>query len=200
MASAVCIYQYRLEDSLIHEAITEINSIPKEERFRWAAAKLYRETLEFGLIYRHLEEGKIVENPMPACVAKIRQILHAKFHDQIHDGASSEEFNNCIVSFYKAGDGMVPHIDRAARGAKDGRERNYFFGNSILGVILAADTKQSLYFLNPDSNEKIVMEEKKGTAFLFQGPLRQTWKHGLDPIETTRVSMTFRKVIFRDCC
>ncbi|HUD02024.1 MAG TPA: hypothetical protein VMR37_06830, partial [Rhabdochlamydiaceae bacterium] len=85
---------------------------------------------------------------------------------------------------------------RAATGAKDGRERNYYFGDSILGLILVPDTRQSIYFLSP-AGERIVLEEGEGTAFLFQGSLRQKWKHAVDATETSRVSMTFRKVVFK---
>jgi hypothetical protein len=92
---------------------------------------------------------------------------------------------------------MVPHVDRAVTGAKDGRARKYYFGDSILGLILVPDTRESIYFTNPETGEKIFLKEEKGTAFLFQGALRQKWKHALDPIATSRVSVTFRKVNFK---
>ncbi len=190
------VHQAVIESSLIDELIDKVQAFPKEERFKWAT-KLYRETIEFGIVYRQLEEEKIVENPMPAWITKIRQTIFEKFRDQIQEGSQSEEFNNCIVSFYKAGDGMVPHIDRAIIGAKDGRERSYYFGDSILGLILVPDTQQGLYFLNPTGNERISLKEEKGMAFLFQGELRQKWKHGLDTVEKNRISMTFRTVKFK---
>jgi hypothetical protein len=190
------VYQAVIIGPELDEVIEKMRSIPPGERMRWPDAKLYRETVEFGLIYHQLEAGKIVENPMPGCVVKIRQMLHQRFREKIQEGSRPEEFNNCIVNFYKTGDGMVPHIDRSVNGAKDGRERNYYFGDSILGLILVPDTRQSIYFSSPEG-EKIVLKEEKGTAFLFQGEIRQKWKHAVDPIETSRVSMTFRKVVFK---
>jgi hypothetical protein len=186
-----------LEDSLFHEAIEKIRSIPVQERFRWSAAKLPRDTLEFGMVYRELEEGRTVVHPMPECIVNIRKILHARFQDKISEGLRPEEFDNCIVSIYEAGDGMAPHVDRSQAIARDGKERNYYFGDSIFGLILVPDTKERLYFINPENNEKIFLNEEKGMAFLFQGQLRQKWKHGLDPVETSRISLTFRKVNFK---
>jgi hypothetical protein len=191
------LYQVVLQDPLVDEAVQKIQSIPKEERFRWPDAKLYRETIEFGIVYRQLEENQIVEKPMPDYIAKIRRILYEKFRDKIQEGSRPEEFNNCIVSLYAPGDGMVPHTDRSTTVAKDGRERMYYFGDSILGLILVPDTKHSIYFINPEDNERIILKEEKGTAFLFQGELRQKWKHALEPIETSRISVTFRKVNFK---
>jgi hypothetical protein len=180
----------------VQETLDAMNAIPAGQRIKWAT-KLYRETIEFGVVYHQLEENIRVEVPMLECVAKVRSVLHEKFRDKIAEGSRPEDFNNCIVSIYKAGDGMVPHVDRAVMVARDGRERNYYFGDSVLGLILVPDTREGLYFMNPETGEKIVLKEEKGTAFLFQGALRQKWQHGLDPIATSRISMTFRKVNFK---
>jgi hypothetical protein len=191
------IHQCVLQESLVQETLDAMNAIPAEQRIKWTTAKLYRETIEFGVIYHQLEEDKRVEVPMLESVAKVRHVLHERFRDKIAEGSRPEDFDNCIVSIYKAGGGMVPHVDRAVTGAKDGRARKYYFGDSILGLILVPDTRESIYFTNPETGEKIFLKEEKGTAFLFQGALRQKWKHALDPIATSRVSVTFRKVNFK---
>ena len=176
--------------------IQKITSISDEQKYRWDRAKIHRETIDFGIVFPALEGGKVVDRPMPDFIMEIRKKVFETFKDKIKDGQSPDEFDNCIVSIYKKGDGIAPHIDRRATLAKDGKERNYYFGDSILGLVLKPDSKQSLYFIDPLTGQqsKLRLNEQPGLAYLFQGDLRQTWQHGLDPVEDERITLTFRKV------
>ncbi len=125
--------------------------------------------------------------------------IFSTFKDQLTDIASPEELNHCIVTFYGPGQGITPHADRSLKPSRDGKERTYYFSNSILGLILIPDTQQSLYFIDPQIGEssRFFLPEQAGMAYLFQGPLRYDWHHGLFPVETGRVSLNFRKVILK---
>ena len=70
----------------------------------------------------------------------------------------------------------------------------------MIGLIVEPDSTQNLYFENPKIGEKsrFFLEEKAGTAFLFQDALRNEWKHGLLPVARERISMTFRRVMVKD--
>ena len=97
------IHQCVLQDPLVQETLDAMNAIPAEQRIKWTTAKLYRETIEFGVIYHQLEEDKRVVVPMLESVAKVRRVLHERFRDKIAEGSRPEDFDNCIVSIYKAG-------------------------------------------------------------------------------------------------
>jgi hypothetical protein len=173
-----------------------ILSLSKEIKYSWPKATYHRETIDFGIVFPTLEEGRMIERPMPPFIIEIRNLVFELFRSRLEEGASAEDFNNCIITIYQTGDGIAPHIDRNLEWATQNEARKYYFGASVMGLIVEPDTQQSLYFENPQigKESRFYLQEKPGTAFLFQGLLRNEWKHGLHPIEQRRISLTFRKV------
>jgi hypothetical protein len=176
--------------------LENIRSLREEIKHAWPDAKHYRETIDFGKVFPALEEGCLTERPIPDFIAEIRNQLFQVFKHQINENVSAEDYDNCIITIYQPGNGIAPHIDRNFEWSSKNENRKYYFGESIIGLIVEPDTVQSLYFENPEVGEKsrFYLDEKPGSAFLFQGSLRNQWKHGLLPVERERISMTFRRV------
>ena len=176
--------------------LKEIQMLENEDRHHWNQATYYRETIDYGKVFPALEEGRIEEKPIPPFIVDIRDRLFEKFRDQLPEMEKPEDYDNIILTIYHSGDGIAPHIDRNQTWASLSENRKYYFGDSILGLVIEPDTEQSLFFQNPAVGEasRFYVHEESGTAFLFQDELRHKWKHGLLPIKNKRISITFRKV------
>lgn len=185
---------------LPEKLLENIRSLNDEIKYTWPDSTFYRETIDFGKVFPALEEGFLIERPIPPFIADIRNQLFQLFKNQINEGITADDYDNCIVTIYQAGNGIAPHIDRNYEWANRSRDRKYYFDESVIGLIVEPDTVQSLYFEDPKVGEKsrFYLEEKSGTAFLFKGVLRNEWKHGLLPVERERISMTFRRVLAKD--
>jgi hypothetical protein len=192
-AKFLLIAQVDLPENLLEN----IRSLNQEIKHAWPDAKYYRETIDFGKVFPALEEGCIIERPIPEFIAEIRNQLFQVFKNQINENVTADDYDNCIITIYQSGDGIAPHIDRNLEWASKNENRKYYFGDSVIGLIVEPDITQSLYFEDPKAGEKsrFYLDEKSGTAFLFQGALRNEWKHGLLPIARERISMTFRRVM-----
>jgi hypothetical protein len=190
------IVQIDLPETLIEN----IRSLNDEIKHTWSDARYYRETIDFGKVFPALEEGYIIERPIPDFVAKIPNQLFQIFQNQMDENITADDYDNCIITIYQSGNGIAPHIDRNWEWADKDENRKYYFGDSIIGLIVEPDVTQSLYFEDPKIGEKsrFYLEEKPGTAFLFQDSLRNAWKHGLLPVERERISMTFRRVMVKE--
>lgn len=177
-----------------------IRSLNEEIKHTWPNAKYYRETIDFGKVFPALEEGYMIERPIPDFIAEIRNQLFQIFKNQINEDVTADEYDNCIITIYQSGNGIAPHIDRNFEWASKNENRKYYFGDSVMGLIVEPDMTQSLYFEDPKIGEKsrFYLEEKPGTAFLFQDSLRNEWKHGLLPVAQERISMTFRRVMVKE--
>lgn len=161
----------------------------------WPNSTYYRETIDFGKVFPALEEGIIIEVPIPSFVTEIRAKLFEIFKDHLQE-TTAEEYDNCIITIYHCGDGIAPHIDRNLEWAMKSPNRKYYFGDSVIGLIIEPDLEQSLYFEHPLEG-RFYLKEHPGTAYLFQDALRHEWRHGLFPVAQRRISMTFRKVVFK---
>ncbi len=180
--------------------VENIHALSEEIKHTWPDAHYYRETIDFGKVFHALEKGRLVERPIPAFIAGIRNQVFELFKDQLDPKDCALDYDNCIVTMYQPGDGIAPHIDRNLTWAQMKEERTYYFDESIIGLIVEPDTVQNLFFENPKIGEssRFYLEEKPGTAFLFKGTLRHEWKHGLLPVKKGRISMTFRKVLKKE--
>ena len=177
--------------SLLETLEREIGSLKLTEAFSWEdASGRQRKTFEFGVIFREIERtGQMVRTPVPAWLAQARTHLVALFQAHLSE-KDPEKYENCIITIYRAGDGIKRHTDRA------------YFGPDVLGIIVqpdqAADPAHppaALTFCKPRSAEVVALPEHKGMAFLFQGALRQTWEHELSPVHTGRIAVQFRTVL-----
>jgi len=195
-AKALFIVQVNLPETLLEN----IRSLDEEIKHTWPDAKYYSETIDFGKVFPALEEGYIIERPIPDFIAEIRNTLFQIFKFQFNEDETAEDYDNCIITIYHSGNGIAPHIDRNLEWANKNENRKYYFGDSVIGLIVEPDVIQSLYFENPKVGEKsrFYLEEKPGTAFLFQDSLRNEWTHGLLPVVRERISMTFRRVMVKD--
>lgn len=175
----------------------EILLLSEKIKYSWPDTYYYRETIDFGKVFHELEKNNIVERPIPLFVKEVRKQLFEIFKNQLPKNDCPEDYDNCIITIYQPGYGIDAHIDQNLEWAKVKEGRHYYFGESIIGLIIEPDTLQSLFFENPKIGEasRFYLEEKVGTAFLFQGSLRNEWKHGVPPVEKRRISMTFRKVL-----
>ncbi len=185
-----------LKIDLPESFLSNIEALENEVRHQWNQATYYRETIDFGKVFPALEEGRLEEKPIPPFIVEIRNQLFEKFKEKLDENDRPEDYDNIILTIYQSGDGIAPHIDRNLEWALRAEDRKYYFGESIIGLIVEPDTLQSLFFQNPALGEesRFYLNEEQGTAFLFQGELRHKWKHGLLPIENRRISITFRKV------
>lgn len=192
-ANALFVTHIDLSENLIQM----VHALRDEVKHEWSDATYYRETLDFGKVFHALEEGRLMERPIPPFIVEIRNQLFEVFKQQLSQNDCAEDYDNCIITIYGPGDGIAPHVDRNLQWASMSCNRNYYFDDSVIGLIVEPDTMQSLFFENPEVGEtsRFHLEEKPGTAFLFQGTLRHQWKHGLHPITQRRISMTFRKVL-----
>src|SRR5262249_11457518 len=89
---------------------------------------------------------------------------------------------------------LRPHIDINDSVGKE-RGYNFRFGPDLVGVILKADSKGSLYFLD-EHDKEVPLPEHDGAAFLLNGPTRDHFKHGVSSIADSRLSVTYRTVEF----
>jgi len=149
-----------------------------------------------GKCFQLSKRGGLKKGPFPPFIVEIRNQLFEKFKEELDENDLPEDYDNIILTIYQSGDGIAPHIDRNLEWALRAENRRYYFGESIMGLIVEPDTMQSLFFQDPAVGEesRFHLNEEQGTAFLFQGELRHKWKHGLLPIENRRISITFRKV------
>ena len=117
----------------------------------------------------------------------------------------AEDYLNVIVSVYHKDYQLEPHVDvDFSDRITDGKHVDFCFGETVIGVVLRPDSKGQFYIIessakNPqlDLKHAIRLDEKLGTAFLLTGALRRKpYYHGVSPVESLRISVTFRTVQF----
>lgn len=177
------LYYGKISSELLEQLQKYIASLSTESAIEWKdRSGLTRKTFEFGVSFKELEDNKrIVTTEMPPELVAVRNVLVQLFKDHLTE-KSAELYENCIVTVYAEGDGIKAHTDRS------------YFGPDILGLIIEPDSRSALTFISPDSKNKIQLIEKAGRAFLFQGLLRNDWKHELAPVATKRITVQFRTV------
>lgn len=191
----------KISSELVDAALAEIL---QGQSYAWEEyGTISRETINYGIDFLALEKGEKRTSEIPLAIVDIRQAVFDALADKIKDGSRAEDYENTIASIYGPGQFIPPHIDRG--GGK--KQREYSFGEVIMGVILVPDTKSRLGFIyheiegKPPLNQKpsLVLDERVGTAFAFQGRLRHhPYFHVLPPVEHRRVSLTFRTVYATD--
>ena len=107
-AKALFIVQVDLPKALLEN----IRLLNEEIKHTWPDAKYYRETIDFGKVFPALEEGYLIERPIPDFIAEIRHQLFQVFKNQMHEDLTAADYDNCIITIYQSGNGIAPHIDR----------------------------------------------------------------------------------------
>lgn len=155
-----------------------------------------RMTREYGYSYFKLEQGDHSYHKPPEFLQELgNQICQALEHP-------ARIFTNVIVSLYEKGYHLEPHIDVSLENATNG----FYFSEEVYGIIIEADEAGRLYFIShcgedpPPLNADPVyaVDEKPGTVFCLQGPLRHApFHHAVSTVTNRRISVTFRQVFFQ---
>lgn len=180
-----------------------------DNQFRQKGKATKRQTTEYGYIFRKLRQGDNSFTPFPDELVELCSLALKELSDKTNLKLPSVEDiiqrGNCIVSDYETGDELAPHIDYdEARAKCRGEDLSFYFGESIIGVVLEADESGKLYIQpsskerhhNPHKAQKI--DEQDGSVFLLHGKARHDFEHGVTPISKKRLSVTFRTIEWRD--
>ncbi len=168
-----------------------------------------RQTTEYGYVFQKLRQGDDSFTPFPdelvtLCALALRE-LGDKTNLKLPSVEDITQRGNCIISDYETGDELAPHIDYdKARAKYRGQDLSFYFGESVIGVVLEADESGTLYIQpsskerrhNPHKAQKI--DEHDGSIFLLNGRARNDFEHGVTPVKEKRLSVTFRTVEWRD--
>ncbi len=165
-----------------------------------------RTTWEFGYQFHRLKFGGRQQQKFPPI---IRDVLSAALEvakrASPHTLPAMADFNNCIISLYKEGDRLEPHIDVHAGRPMAFRQRKtggFYFGENILCVVLEADETGRLVLLPPRGGSEaaplnaMLLHEKDGSVFVLHGDARNLWFHEVSPVKRQRLSLTFRTTHF----
>lgn len=164
-----------------------------------STAHTSRLTLNFGYSYDLLKKGDRRFVDLPAAFKAARDAAYRQLSAEMPDINAAEDFNNCILSVYGAGDKLEPHVDAVHREG-----RSFYFGDTVLGVVLIAD-RSGRFFLQKDdlkrpeynSREAFHLTEQAGSCFILNGENRKApIYHGVSEVSEKRVSLTFRTVEF----
>lgn len=161
-----------------------------------------RQTLNFGYDFVKLRLGDKRFTPIPLSLQTLCEDAVRSLQRKVdHPLPSAEAFKNCIISIYKHGDKLEPHIDTDRPGLD---KYGFCFGDDIIGVILEADRNGKFYIQEAPANSRrphfdaaraFILPEQDGTAFLLNGEARRSpYFHGVSPVDKRRISVTFRSV------
>lgn len=158
-------------------------------------SRTVRNTLQYGYSFMKLEKGDFSYTPIPPFLQELGDRISEAL------GYPQEEFDNVIISIYDEGYHLEPHVDTSPINHP---RRLYYFGERILGIVIEADPTGHLYFVEhegrgiPPVDRPVVyeMEEVPGTIFSLEGDYRHApYYHGVSPVSSRRISITFRTVI-----
>ncbi|MDN3508000.1 MAG: hypothetical protein P0S94_03660 [Simkaniaceae bacterium] len=174
---------------LIYEEVAKEFTLQNDGRTK-------RMTKEYGYSFFKMIEGDRTYEAPPA----FYQELGEKVCEAL--GHRSAEFNNVILSLYKKGFKLEPHVDvDASHGL------GFYFDEHVYGLIIEADKTGHLYFvvhhgaLLPSLNLEPLfsLKEKQGTIFSLEGAYRHApFYHAVTPVSNQRISITLRTVRFVD--
>ena len=176
------------------EILAEIENNPHLLKLQ-DTAKTKRKTCSFGYDYFTLLDGDKTFTPIPYYLEKLCKISIASFPEKYNLG-DYKNYLNVIVSFYENGYQLEPHIDVDMTDRfSDGKKTDFYFGEHVIGVVLQADETGRFYISKED--EVMEVDEAVGTTFLLTGELRRKpYYHGVNVVTHSRISVTFRTVMF----
>ncbi len=156
----------------------------------------------FGWNFKRMENKEFLFEPIPPEIVELRERVVQLFKEKLQRPAKPEDFDNVIVNHYNPNHFIIPHYD-VDRVSKDLRKREYRFAESIIGVILKADSTRGLSFYYHEGlgQPSIVpheyqLKEEDGLTYLIQGKARHApYFHAVPKGFDTRLSITFRKTM-----
>lgn len=192
-----------LDLSLIQEVLAFIE---QEKAFSWkdAYGNDSRVTVNYGWDFSSMEHGTFQYIEIPEIIKKIRDRTCTTFVSDLEKPLDPESFDNVIISIYKHGHYLSPHYD-ADMTPDPLTKREFAFGEPIIGAILQADSQSKLSFYlhdkpgkpNMDDQPLYCINEADGLTFLMQGASRhRPYFHGVPPVNSSRISITFRRTEF----
>ena len=107
--------------------------------------------------------------------------------------ASTGGLLNVIVRRYRAGEGLVFHVDYHGDVVRS--KKYHAYDEPVYGCVLENTSDGALTFKH-GRDAVVRLPERKGTVFLQTGHARFACRHGLPPLTTgERVSITWRWVV-----
>ena len=142
----------------------------------------------YGFKHEDIDRSKLI------CVAPLPTFSTFVVKRIMEQGLMPEEPGQLCVNEYRVGEGLTPHIDKTLD-----------YGEEVIGISLGSDT--IFEFLGP-KNEKVNILLPRRSLYLMEGEVRYKWRHGIAAkktdklkdgrilVRSTRVSLTYRGVIF----
>jgi hypothetical protein len=193
----------KLDQQTVNQVITHLNHYKKHTKAQLQnTTNTLRETYNFGYDYFAMTNSDYSTTEIPSFLTELCQRCIEFFADSNLE--KYQEYNNVIVSMYYAGYQLEPHIDVDLNDQiTDGKKVDFYFGESVLGVVLVPDIEGKFYISeassdnNPSKPMFKALEEEQGTVFLLQGKYRRyPYLHGVSKVKNKRISVTFRTVYF----
>lgn len=169
----------------------------REEFSHQNDSRTQRDTRQYGFSFFKMLSGDFSYLPPPQFLQELGfEICKAFGH------TPPDEFTNIILSVYKKGFHLEPHVDVNSENLYGSAP--FYFGELIYGIVIEPDPTGHLYFakwegegLVPPLDVEPVysLEEQAGTIYCLKGDFRKTpFFHGVTTVSNERISITFRTV------
>ena len=174
----------------------EVHAEIKKEFSYQHDERTHRDTREYGYSFFKMKNGDFNLTPIPGFLQDIGSLVCQSL------GHSKQIFTNIILSLYKEGFHLEPHVDSHATHRYS---EKFYFEENVYGIIIEPDEDGHLYFVLDGENFSprsgldsfYELEEKVGSTFCLQGKFRiKPYFHGVSKVKKRRISITFRTVIF----
>jgi hypothetical protein len=157
-------------------------------------SRTYRDTRQYGFNFFKMLNGDFSYTAPPKFYQQLgAHICKALGHEPI-------EFTNIILSVYREGFHLEPHVDVNIKDLYDNAP--FYFSERVYGIVIESDPTGYLYFakwegvgLVPPMDIPPIysLKEQIGTIFCLEGIFRQTpYFHAVSPVSNRRISITFR--------
>lgn len=132
-----------------------------------------RETVSFGWRYDFNDARMRAAPPIPGFLLPLRERA-ADFA-----GVAAADFEQALVIRYDAGAGIGWHRDRPVF-------------DRVVGISLLASCVLRFRRREGRAFRRFAVDAPPRSAYLLSGEVRHEWEHGIAPMETRRLSITFR--------
>ena len=144
---------------------------PREFAFR--GYKANRRVIDFGWHYSFDNFRLTPAAPIPA------ELLEIRSRAAVLAGVAAEEFEEALVTEYRAGAGIGWHRDAPPFGI-------------VAGISLGTACKMRFQRGKGEMRETASLELEPRSIYLLTGEARTKWEHTISPMKTERYSITFR--------
>lgn len=135
----------QLKPSVTVSACEFVNNLmEKEIPLTQDGPATHRSLFEFGYKYTDLIAEKKFFTPIPLVFIKLLEEVLRVLQEVTHLRYNKvNDFTNCILSIYNAGDTLEPHIDVAQKVTSS--NHNFYFGEDVIGIVLKPDSMGKFY-------------------------------------------------------